>query len=102
MWRRRGCDRSPASHAQNERSRATGRLAVYQGLPTPRRPIARDSLAGFGVVALNRREAGLSNSTSTSFGQKTSPSRTVPWLEGQLEATGANRAPAAPRFKSTE
>ena len=30
------------------------------------------------------------------------PSRTVPWLEGQLEAAGANRAPAAPRLKSTE
>src|SRR5438874_5022088 len=29
-------------------------------------------------------------------------SRTVPWLEGQLEAAGANRAPAAPRLKSTE
>src|SRR6266853_4807107 len=26
-------------------------------------------------------------------------SRTVPWLEGQLEAAGANRAPAAPRLK---
>src|SRR5437868_8083061 len=29
-------------------------------------------------------------------------SQTVPWLEGQLEAAGANRAPAAPRLKSTE
>jgi hypothetical protein len=29
-------------------------------------------------------------------------SRTLPWLEGQLEAAGANRAPAAPRLKSTE
>jgi hypothetical protein len=24
------------------------------------------------------------------------------WLEGQLEAAGANRAPAAPRLKGTE